>query len=210
VRVIVETNFLLELALQQSDYENCETILRLAEEGRITLLLPIFALAEAYQSLGEKERRRTAFSEELKREMVQVRRSSAFRKDSNLEALTDGNKIGELLQVSTAAHRGLLEATLDRVLAVADIIPFDAEVFRRSRGCTLKYSFRKPGDAAICASVLHYLETSPRDMVLFVEKDREDFANPDLEADLDQRGCFIEFNVGGGISRIMSALEIKD
>ena len=49
--VYVESNFILELAYLQEDHENCGRILKLAEAGKIQLILPAFAIAEPF-SLG--------------------------------------------------------------------------------------------------------------------------------------------------------------
>lgn len=51
MRVYVETNFVLELALRQEQNESCEALLRLAEASRIGLVVPAFSLLEPYATL---------------------------------------------------------------------------------------------------------------------------------------------------------------
>ncbi len=43
MRVYVETNFVLELALQQEQHAACEAILQLAEARQIALVLPAYS-----------------------------------------------------------------------------------------------------------------------------------------------------------------------
>ena len=52
--VYVESNFILELAYLQEEHEICEKILLLAEQERVSLLLPSFCVGEPYgASFGE-------------------------------------------------------------------------------------------------------------------------------------------------------------
>jgi len=51
MRAYVETNFLLELALLQEQYQSCDEILALCQNGSISLMLPAFCVPEAHFSL---------------------------------------------------------------------------------------------------------------------------------------------------------------
>lgn len=44
--IYAESNFVLELAFRQEDCDSCEDILKLAEAGKIELLLPAYCLGE--------------------------------------------------------------------------------------------------------------------------------------------------------------------
>jgi len=46
MNVYVESNFVLEHALEQEQCESCEELIRLASAGSIRLLVPAFSLAE--------------------------------------------------------------------------------------------------------------------------------------------------------------------
>ena len=52
----VESNFVLEHALQQEQSDACNGILDLAASGRISLVAPAFSLSEPHQALALKER----------------------------------------------------------------------------------------------------------------------------------------------------------
>jgi hypothetical protein len=202
MKVVIETNFLLELALEQSDARHCSWIVELAEAGRVQLVLPLFCVAEAYQSVGEKSRRRRALARELGDELGQLRRSASIRATAERELVQGGEDVRKLLEASAQAHRDHLEAVLARVLAVCDTIPFDRQVLERTKHCAAAFLFDKMGDAAVCASVLHYLDAAQPPRALFVEKDRGDFSNPDLEQHLAERSCDLEFNIGAAAGRL--------
>jgi hypothetical protein len=46
MNVYVETNFILELAWMQEQYESCKNILTLCETGKAKLILPAFQLVK--------------------------------------------------------------------------------------------------------------------------------------------------------------------
>jgi hypothetical protein len=65
MNVYVESNFVLEHALQQEEYDSCSEIIQLASQGRITLLIPAFSLAEPHQAIAGKAKARSRLSAEL-------------------------------------------------------------------------------------------------------------------------------------------------
>jgi hypothetical protein len=196
VKAIVETNFLLELALEQRDSDLCEAIVDLAERKTIGLIMPGFCIAEAYMSLSDKHRRRSALATELETELRQIDRSRRFREEGEIQELLDGQLARSIMDRSRIAHVEHLDHTLERMMNVAAVIPFDRATYMRARESAGKYQLEKPGDAAVCASVLMYLEGEVRGACVFVEKDRKDFSNPDLQDHLASRDCAIAFNVG--------------
>ncbi len=56
--VYVESNFVLEQALQQEQSDSCDAIVNLAVSGDISLVIPAFSLAEPHQALALKEKAR--------------------------------------------------------------------------------------------------------------------------------------------------------
>lgn len=50
--IYVESNFVLELALMQEQYESCEAILQVCKAGQAQLVLPAFSSAEPYYTLN--------------------------------------------------------------------------------------------------------------------------------------------------------------
>jgi hypothetical protein len=58
MNVYVESNFVLEHALQQEESHRCNEIIRLASVGQITLVVPAFSLAEPHQAITAKAKAR--------------------------------------------------------------------------------------------------------------------------------------------------------
>ena len=56
MRVYVESNFVLELVLEQEQHLACREIVRLAEAGIIELVVPAFGLLEPYMTLHRRHR----------------------------------------------------------------------------------------------------------------------------------------------------------
>ena len=51
MKVYIESNFVLELALLQEQNESCENILSLGKSGNIHLIIPAFCVAEPIETL---------------------------------------------------------------------------------------------------------------------------------------------------------------
>lgn len=69
MKVYVETNFVLELALEQAQHESCEQLLRLSEGGRIELVIPAYSLVEPHETLRRRHLNRERFKVELDAEL---------------------------------------------------------------------------------------------------------------------------------------------
>ncbi len=77
--VYVESNFVLEAALQQEQSDSCEGMINLAVSGRIALVIPAFSLAEPHQALTQKEKARNRLSNELLHQLSELGRSKPYR-----------------------------------------------------------------------------------------------------------------------------------
>ena len=67
--VLAESNFVLELALRQEQFEHAQRILGLAEEKHLRLVVPACSLTEPYQTLIRRRRERKEFSRKLQDEL---------------------------------------------------------------------------------------------------------------------------------------------
>jgi predicted nucleic acid-binding protein len=76
VIVLAESNFVLELALRQEQFEHAERILRLAEAKHLQLVIPACSLIEPYQTLIRRRRERKEFSRRLQEEIKLLERST--------------------------------------------------------------------------------------------------------------------------------------
>jgi hypothetical protein len=73
--VLVESNFVLELALEQEEAGHADAIVRLASERSIELVVPAWSLGEPYETLGRRTKDREATVRTLQREALQLVRS---------------------------------------------------------------------------------------------------------------------------------------
>ena len=79
MNVYVESNFVLEHALEQEDYDSCAQIIGLAANHRITLILPAFSLAEPHQAISGKAKARARLREDLRIHLSELGRSRQCR-----------------------------------------------------------------------------------------------------------------------------------
>jgi len=94
--VAVDTNFLLELVLQQAEVDAADAIVRMAEAGEIRLAIPAFSFAEARTKLVRQARKRKALHEELRLEAGELTRSRPYR-DFDRTRDADFRKLKEFL-----------------------------------------------------------------------------------------------------------------
>lgn len=77
MRIFVEANFLIELALKQEESGPCEELFALAESGVVRLIVPAFSLVEATATVRRRVREREGLLRELR---PHCRRSRARRR----------------------------------------------------------------------------------------------------------------------------------
>ncbi len=65
--VYVESNFVLELAFLQEEYESCLELLHLAESEAIHLVLPAFSVGEPYEVWVRRSKQRRELRDQLRR-----------------------------------------------------------------------------------------------------------------------------------------------
>lgn len=74
MNVFVETNFVLELALEQQESPSCERLLALAAENAIRLLLPAYSFIEPHETLTRRHRDRETLRSQISNELAQLAR----------------------------------------------------------------------------------------------------------------------------------------
>lgn len=66
--VLAESNFVLELALQQEELDEADRLVAMAEAREIELVIPACALFEPYETLVRRRKARAALLERLRGE----------------------------------------------------------------------------------------------------------------------------------------------
>ncbi|MGZ8216017.1 PIN domain-containing protein [Methylomagnum sp.] len=118
MNVYVETNFVLELAFAQEQWQSCDNILSDAECGKIRLVLPSYCLAEPLEKLKRQEAKRRQLQNDLKIELKQLKRTSPY--ESRIDGIQD---IADLLVQSSEEERKRFANYRDRLLSAAEVIP---------------------------------------------------------------------------------------
>ena len=183
MNIYVETNFVLEIALAQEQYESCEDILALCLANRARLLIPAFSIAEPFQTLKRRHSQRRRTKLELDRELIQLSRTAGYA-----QALSGSQNLVDLLIDSTEEETRRLEATRAQLLQNATILPLDAEILRAATPKQTEYALSSE-DAIVYATVLAHLKDHSSERSCFLNRNTRDFLDPDLVAELRRYGC---------------------
>lgn len=203
MNIYVESNFVLELAQLQEQYEACENILSICEAGRAELVLPAFCIAEPYETLVRRAKHRSNLSRDLATELGQLLRSEPYREEVNaLQNLTN------ILVRSGQEEKQRLNQTLDRVLSITEVIPLERNILisaiAHQAGLDLS-----PPDSVVYASVLHHLSTTVPAESCFLNKNSKDFDDPDIVDALGNRNCKMLPRFDSGYDYIQSQIRGK-
>jgi len=194
MNVYVETNFLLELVLEQEESDSCERLIELAEAKRIRLVIPAFSLAESHIALMRKQSERNKLMAQLRDSFRDIGRSKSFR--SSFETLLG---ITSVVVDSTGRERTRLQDRTQELLTVAEVIPLDDKLVWNALGfqVALDWSFQ---DAVVLASVQYHIEETKPERSCFLNRNSKDFDDPDLRDRLGEMGSrfFARFDRGLG------------
>jgi predicted nucleic acid-binding protein len=81
MRVYAESNFVLEIVLEQEQHQACEELVSLASAGSIELVLPAFALLEPYQTIVRRKDDGKRFRDSLVDHAKQLERTAWIAAD---------------------------------------------------------------------------------------------------------------------------------
>lgn len=200
MRVYAESNFVLEIVLQQEQSQACDEILRLAASHSIELVLPAFALLEPYQTLVRRERDDGELSRRLRDRAKQLSRTASMAGE------TPGIAASADLLVRAGQDAAVrFRETRRRLLEVARMVAVDRRTLIDCSVLAEEYGLELP-DALVLASVLSDASAYPRASV-FLNRNARDFDDPDIKARLRQLGCDLLGSFDDGLSRVMHALQ---
>jgi predicted nucleic acid-binding protein len=190
VKVYAESNFVLELVLQQEQDAACEEFVQRAEQGELTIALPAFSLFEPFTTLYRRDRDRRELHDRLQQELTLIARTKAFAQEAS------GNTVPALLVRTAQEAFTQFDSVLSRLLKVASILPLNAEVLTDARRVQVTYGLEFP-DAIVLATVLKDLAAASADSC-FLNRNTKDFDDPRIVTELRAHGCHLlgSFNVG--------------
>ena len=198
--VYVETNFVLEIAFLQGEYQSCESIMTLAELDLIGLVVPAFSIAESYETLIRREHRRRSAQETLIRE---IRELSRAEPNALIRELWD--PVSEKLRESVSEEKTRLDATLDRILRCATSIGTEAQTVQGAVEFQFEH-FLSVQDSIIYASVLGHMASAIPQPSCFLNRNSRDFATADIRAQLEIYNCRLISSFDDGLNFIQNAL----
>jgi predicted nucleic acid-binding protein len=183
MNIYVETNFVLELALEQEECDTCAEIIRLASAGQLRLVVPAFSLAEPHYAIYGKAKSRSRLGEDLRTHLGQLGRS---RRHREIPATFDA--LAAALIASAQFEREGVRRAISELTKAADVIPLDAAMIRAAAEAEISYGLSGL-DAVVLASVLSHLEENRPAESCFLNLNAKDFDDPDIQDRLDAYNC---------------------
>lgn len=197
-RLYVESNFILEVVLDQEDRHLCDRLLTTASEGEVGLVVPAFCIAEPLETLGRRHKNRRQLQLDLLAELKQLRRSGTY----NEELAEADDPIVTLLVRSREEDATRLENLYSQIVDSCMIAPLNGDVIRSAFKLGREFDL-DPADAFVLASVLAHAETEPA-AAGFVTKNTKDFDDPELRALLEARNCELLTSFGAAVGYLLN------
>lgn len=183
MNVFVETNFVIELALEQQEAQSCELLLQFAQNGTIKLLLPAYSFVEPHEMLRRRHLERESLRSRVSVELVQLARSTPLA-----ERVAASQEIVKLLADSIEHETRRIESVKQRVWRIAEVLPLDMGVVESAATWQNVFDL-SPQDAVVYASIRSRLEQDTAVASCFVSRNPKDFDDPDLRRDLATLNC---------------------
>ena len=176
----VESNFVLEVALRQEEAEAAEAILRLAEDRKLQLAFPAFALMEPFSTIRYHHVERQRLARSVDEQLKQLQRSTPHKQvAASLKRVPIA--LGEIYRTEI----DLLEQTVGRLLAAGKPIEVNRSSFAEALGYERRYDLT-PQDALIYAAVIEDLrQQDPTATKCFISRNWKDFSDPGIESGVE-------------------------
>lgn len=181
--VVVESNFVLELAFRREEIAAVERIIELARQRKIDLAIPACALFEPFETLVRREKERNKTLESFRAQMTELGRSAHFP-----DLKKDSEGFARLLATSVETEADSLDDAIRSILACAEIIPLSGEVLSNSFHAREQFPFQ-PQDSVVFASVDGFLSERGKADSIFANKNSKDFAVPGVKAHFAKLKC---------------------
>ncbi|WP_342597082.1 PIN domain-containing protein [Cyanobacterium aponinum UTEX 3222] len=203
--VYVESNFVLELVLEQEEFYFCQQILELSSQKKIKLVLPAYSLVEPNEKLIRNARQRKQIYNNLKQELMQLKRSKSYKKyitniDDHLEYL---------LIKSEEKERRAFQQIQKKLIEFGEIIPLNVEIIKKIHEENIEEFYNlSPQDAVVFCSIMNHLKKLSPSTSYFLNKNSKDFIkNLDILEILKDFNCQIISTFNAGYHRILSHLK---
>ena len=176
------------------------SLLKMARNKEIGLVVPAYSLAEPYEKLIRRRIKRRELSQQLQDELVEFGRSADHAEDAQRYADLAG-----LLITSSEEENQRLGDMLAQLLEVAEVIPTDSTVMQDA--LTAQQTLRLgPQDSIVYASVRRHLQShsEPR---CFLNKNVRDFSAPLIQDELKALDCLLIPTFSDGLAYVQASLK---
>lgn len=206
ISIYIESNFLLELALEQEEFASCHKILQLCQEKKIELILPAYSLVEPYEKLIRTTKNRKIIYENLEQELHQLKRTASY--ENKIEKVI--NDIDNLLIKSQEKDKKSFINIQAKLLKFATIIPLNTEILIKIQTEKIEELYNlSPQDAIVFSSVItHLTNNRQKKLAYFLNKNTKDFLqNLEIKEIFKYLKCKIIGKFKHGYDCIVSNLE---
>jgi len=200
VKIYVESNFVLELALEQEQFGSCTEILAICEAGKGRLILPAYCLAEPLEKIARQTARRRELHSQFELELRQLNRRAL-----TAIAIGDLDTVARHLLHGIRDDRRRFSDVRNQLLNVAEILPLTREVIEdAARQETPKELTGQ--DALVYSSVLLHLRSEANEECCFLNRNSRDFKLPNTVQELNAFSCKIISSFYAGLTFIRAKL----
>lgn len=189
MRVYVETNFLLEVVLEQEEVTHAERLLELAGSAAVELVVPAVCALEARQTIHRRDREQRDLLDRVDRELVQLARSQSVARAAS--------EMRGVFVAATGSIRKREDELLRRLSLVGRWAALDGSAITAamsSEGLLLP-------DAMVLASVVQDAGSRVCEAV-FATKNSKDFGQPAVRRKLREVGCELVFSFADALAKV--------
>jgi predicted nucleic acid-binding protein len=172
----------------------------LARQGRITLAIPAFAVAEARLVWDRRASERRTLQEQLQRHIRELSRSEPFHSVGE-----SSRELVSALVASGEETRERLENVIVELASVGTVLPLNSEALADAQKDESELGFR-PSDAIIYASVVQHARTDTASTKVFLNRNSKDFASPSVYDELGGLNCKVIVSFEDGVRYVLSKL----
>lgn len=201
--VYIESNFVLEAALEQEQSVSAEAILKLAESKTIVLAFPSFALSEPFATVMHRDKERTVLRQSLIVTLRELQRSEPHK-----QAVRELEPLLAILKDAVNREFGLLHATAARLLKIGISIELDEFSLEQALAYQKQFDL-KPQDSIIYSAIIANIRRRPpEEAKCFLSRDRDAFStNLRIRSELASYNCRCIGNFTQGLSFIEHTVE---
>lgn len=205
--VYIESNFVLEIALAQSQAAAARTILELAKNHRFAIAFPTFALFEPYSTITARWIKRSNLAGQIITELGQIGRSEVQEQQNLVTSLLPLlNKFTQLEDVDLNSYGKTVGSLLSigRSLELNQVSFAEALTYRD----TLALSYP---DALIYSTIISDLaKQDAHEAKCFLSRDQRAFFDPRVRDELTRYNCRYIHSFEHGLNFIEAELSMNN